>query len=66
MKEENEYDAVVHGILADGTKYELCPERDDLVGQKRSDGWYVKPNVSRIEKVLWSRMTKPEGAITRS
>ena len=63
LKEENEYDAVVHGILADGTKYELCPERDDLVGQKRSDGWYVKSERVGNQKVLWSRMTKPEGAM---
>ena len=61
--DDDGYESVVHGILADGTKYELCPERDALVGQKQSGGWYVKSERLENKKVLWSRMTKPDGSM---
>ena len=62
LKEENEYDAIVHGILADGTKYELCPERDDLVG--RNEVMVVRQiRTCRESKSSVESHDKAEGAI---
>ena len=54
---DENYDAMVHGILADGTRYEQDGKYHGMM-DKKEGGWRVKGRCVTTGKILWSRMTQ--------